>query len=72
MHKFFEEVLQADFRNSLAHFANDAGAALDVNRLIEIERYSKVVHLTDLCCREAIAHFETCLELVDPVPLTSD
>jgi len=72
MHKFFEEVLQTNFRNSLAHFANDTGAALDVNGLQEIERYSKVVHLTDLCCREAIAHFESCLALVDPVPLTND
>jgi hypothetical protein len=63
--RFFEEFLTSRFRNSLAHFISDEGIVLNVNEVDGIERYSAVVHITDLCCREVIAHIEQCIDVLD-------
>jgi hypothetical protein len=60
--RFFDEFLTNRFRNSMAHFISDEGAVLNVNEVEEMERYSAVVHVADLCCREVISHFEVCIE----------
>lgn len=60
--RFFDEFLTNRFRNSMAHFISDEGAVLNVNEVDEMERYSAVVYVADLCCREIIAHFEVCIE----------
>lgn len=63
--KFFDEFLTENFRNSMAHFMSDEGAVLNVNEMAGIQRYSSVIHVTTLCCREAISHFEACLALLE-------
>jgi hypothetical protein len=63
--RFFDEFLTNKFRNSMAHFISDEGAALNVNEMEEMERYSAVVHIADLCCREVISHFEVCIEFLE-------
>lgn len=62
--RFFEEFLTNRFRNGMAHFISDEGAVLNVNEIEEMERYSSVVHISELCCREVISHFEVCLEAI--------
>lgn len=59
--KFFDEFLTEKFRNSMAHFMSDEGAVLNVNEMAGIHRYWSVIHVTTLCTREVIAHFEQCL-----------
>lgn len=66
--RFFEEFLTTHFRNSMAHFISDEGAVLNVNEMDGIERYSAVVHITDLCCREVISHFEKCIDVLESHP----
>lgn len=63
--RFFDEFLTARFRNSMTHFISDEGAVLNVNEMEGIERYSTVVHITDLCCREVISHFERCHDVLE-------
>jgi len=63
--KFFNEFLTSKFRNSMAHFISDEGAVLNVNEMEEMERYSAVVLIADLCCRELISHFEVCIECLE-------
>lgn len=63
--RFFDEFLTNRFRNSMAHFISDEGAVLNVNEVDEMERYSAVVHIADLCCREVISHFEVCIEALE-------
>jgi hypothetical protein len=49
----------------MAHFISDEGAVLNVNEVDAMEKYSSVVHIADLCCRELISHFEACLEALE-------
>lgn len=63
--RFFDEFLTNKFRNSMAHFISDKGAVLNVNEMEEMERYSAVVQIADLCCREVISHFEVCIESLE-------
>jgi hypothetical protein len=63
--RFFDEFLTNRFRNSMAHFISDEGAVLNVNEMEEMERYSAVIHVADLCCREVISHFEVCIERLE-------
>ncbi|BCM24857.1 hypothetical protein ZMTM_11160 [Methyloradius palustris] len=63
--RFFDEFLTNRFRNSIAHFISDEGSALNVNEVEEMERYSSVVHVADICCRELISHFEKCIEVLE-------
>lgn len=62
--QFFDGFLTARYRNSVAHFISDEGAVLNVNEIDGIERYHAIIHLTDLCCREVISHFESCIEVL--------
>ena len=63
--RFFDEFLTNRFRNGIAHFISDEGAVLNVNEMEEMERFSSVVHITELCCREIIFHFEACIEALE-------
>lgn len=63
--RFFEEFLTTRYRNSMAHFISDEGAVLNVNEMAGIERYHGVIHITDLCCREVISHFESCINALE-------
>lgn len=63
--RFFDQFLTNRFRNSMAHFISDEGAVLNVNEVEDMERYSAVVHVADLCCREVISHFEVCIEALE-------
>lgn len=65
IHRFYEEVLSGNFRHAVAHFVNNQGAVLHVNQLAEINRYTEVIQVTELCCRSTISHFEACLELLE-------
>jgi hypothetical protein len=49
----------------MAHFISDEGAVLNVTEMGEMERYSSVVHIAELCCREVISHFEVCIEALE-------
>jgi hypothetical protein len=66
--RFFDEFLTNHFRNAMAHFMTDDGSALNVSSLAEMEKYSSVIHLTDLCCREAISHIEACVDVLESNP----
>jgi len=63
--RFFDDFLTNRFRNSMAHFISDEGAVLNVNEMEEMEHYSAVVHVANLCCREVISHFEVCIESLE-------
>lgn len=63
--RFFEEFLTTRYRNSMAHFISDEGVVLNVNEMEGIERYCAVVHVTDLCCRVVISHFESCIDALE-------
>jgi hypothetical protein len=63
--QFFDEFLTTQYRNSVAHFISDEGAVLNVNEMEGIQRYHSVIHLTDLCCREVILHFESCIKVLE-------
>lgn len=63
--RFFDEFLTNRYRNSMAHFISDAGAVLNVNEVEEMKRYSLVINISDLCCRELITHFEQCLDILE-------
>jgi hypothetical protein len=63
--RFFKEYLTQQFRNSMAHFMSDEGAVLNVNAMDGIQRYWSVVHITELCCREVITHFEACINILE-------
>jgi hypothetical protein len=65
VHRLFEKYLTPRFRNSMAHFITNEGAVLNVNEVENLERYSEVVHITDLCVRAVITHFEKCIDILE-------
>ncbi|HDR9101592.1 TPA: hypothetical protein QDA86_004991 [Burkholderia vietnamiensis] len=58
LQSFFDSVMTPEFRNALAHFAEDDGAVLDMSSPDHIKRYSGILFIAELCAREAIKNQE--------------
>lgn len=66
--RFFNDFITPKYRNPMAHFMSDEGGVLNVNEMNGIHQYTAVIHVMDLCCREVIQHFETCLRMINKSP----
>jgi methylamine utilization protein MauJ len=56
--KFLDEVMTPQFRNAVAHFISKDGSVLNLSSSTEIERYSSILYICELCVREAIENHE--------------
>ncbi|TDR36994.1 hypothetical protein DFR29_12630 [Tahibacter aquaticus] len=52
--KFFDEVMTPQFRNAVAHFILKDGSVLNLSDPNEIQRYSDILYISELCVREVI------------------
>jgi hypothetical protein len=58
---FFESVLTPEFRHGVAHFMLDDGAIMNLSAPEQIEKYTHIVYITELCIREMIDECEKIL-----------
>jgi hypothetical protein len=64
--RFFDDYLTPEFRNSIAHFVNDDQSVLNVSQVVFQNRYSEVIHVMEICCRELVTYCESCIDLLEP------
>jgi hypothetical protein len=62
--QFFSQVLRARYRRAVAHFRTEEGMVLHMGEPAEIERYSRIILLCELCVRKAIGDHEALLKAV--------
>ena len=62
INEFFNSILTSEFRHGIAHFAMDDGSTVNVGSIEQIEKYSRICYITNICLRIMIANCEAVLE----------
>jgi len=63
--EFYDKIMTPQFRNAVAHFVVGDGAVLNLSSPAELNRYSNILYVSELCARTVIETHETWLgELV--------
>ena len=56
---FYENVLQKEYRDSIAHFLLSDGSVLNVSDYQTSSNFSNIVFITELCCKTVIENHES-------------
>jgi len=59
--QFFDDVLEPEYRNAMAHFAADDGTVLHLSDYSQQLRYADIMLITEQCVRTVIANHEALL-----------
>lgn len=62
---FYDQVMTPQFRNAVAHFITDDGAVLNLSSPVELNKYSNILYVSELCVRTVIETHETWLRELD-------
>ncbi len=61
--KFYDEVLNPEFRIAVAHYVKDDGAILNISDIEHQQKYTKILYATEVCVRALIDKYNTLLKL---------
>jgi hypothetical protein len=63
--QFFDDILEPEFRNAMAHFAASDGSVLHMSDYSHQLRFADIMLITEQCVRTVIANHEALLAQLD-------